>query len=216
MPKAVFLDYTGTILQTDSEDLRRLAQRMTMGDFRSSQEVAAWWFETLRAMEESAYQKAYEPEEKLCLKILEKAANEKGLKEDLLQLQQLQISYWMYAPLYSDVKRFFEQCPLPIYIISNNSASYIRVCLRRNNLHVNDIISSDQVKAYKPHRELYDRALRTARVKAEEAICIGDSMVDMIGASSVGMKPILLDRKKTETTSAYRTIRSLSEALRLL
>ncbi len=216
MPKAVFLDYTGTILQTDSEDLRRLAERMTMGGFSMPRQVAVWWFDTLRLLEENAYRNSYMPEDALILKILEKAVREKGLRGDLLQLQQLNISYWMYAPLYSDVKRFFEQCQLPIYIISNNSASYIRVCLRRNNLHVNGIISADQVKAYKPHRELYELALRTARVDAEDAICIGDSIVDMIGASSVGMKPILLDRKKTAIKADYRIIHSLSEALRLL
>ena len=152
MPKAVFLDYTGTILQTDSEDLRRLAERMTMGGFSTPRQVAVWWFDTLRLLEENAYRNSYMPEDALILKILEKAVREKGLRGDLLQLQQLNISYWMYAPLYSDVKRFFEQCQLPIYIISNNIASYIRVCLRLNNLHVNGIISADQVNAYKPHR----------------------------------------------------------------
>ncbi len=216
MPKAVFLDYTGTILQTDSDDLRQLANRMAAGNFKSPQEAADWWLSTLRTMEENAYRELYAPQEVLALRVLEKAAKEKGLKDDLLQLRQLNINYWMYAPLYSDVKRFFEQCPLPIYIISNNSDSYIRICLRRNGLHVNGIISADQVRAYKPHRELYDLALRTAQVEAKEAVCIGDSLVDMIGASSVGMKPVLLDRKKNAEIDAYRIVHSLSEALRLL
>lgn len=217
MAKAVFLDYTGTILQTSGPDIEEMMERFTKGSsFASQQEAVRWWFSELGVMEEHAYQENYVPEEELCMRILEKAVREKGLKEDLLQMQRLNVSFWMYAPLYSDVRYFFEQCTNPIYIITNNSEEYVKICLRRNGLHANAVISADSVRAYKPRRELFEKALATAAVEGGDGIMIGDSTRDMEGASSVGMNCILLDRHKDKGDSGYRTVHSLREALRLL
>ncbi|HCV54706.1 MAG: HAD family hydrolase [Galactobacillus timonensis] len=217
MAKAVFLDYTGTILQTSGPDIEEMMERFTKGaSFASQQEAVRWWFSELGVMEEHAYQENFVPEEELCMRILEKAVREKGLKEDLLQMQRLNVSFWMYAPLYSDVRYFFEQCTNPIYIITNNSEEYVKICLRRNGLHANAVISADSVRAYKPRRELFEKALATAAVEGHDGIMIGDSTRDMEGASSVGMNCILLDRHKDKGDSGYRTVHSLREALRLL
>lgn len=217
MAKAVFLDYTGTILQTGGPDIEEMMDRFTKGaNFASQQEALRWWFSELGVMEQHAYQDSFVPEEELCMRILEKAVREKGLKEDLLQMQRLNVSFWMYAPLYSDVRYFFEQCTNPIYIITNNSEEYVKICLRRNGLHANAVISADSVRAYKPRRELFEKALETAGVDGSEGIMIGDSTRDMEGASSVGMSCILLDRHKDQVGSGYRTVHSLREALRLL
>ena len=217
MAKAVFLDYTGTILQTSGPDIEEMMERFTKGaSFASQQEAVRWWFSELGVMEEHAYQENFVPEEELCMRILEKAVREKGLKEDLLQMQRLNVSFWMYAPLYSDVRYFFEQCTNPIYISTNNSEEYVKICLRRNGLHANAVISADSVRAYKPRRELFEKALATAAVEGHDGIMIGDSTRDMEGASSVGMNCILLDRHKDKGDSGYRTVHSLREALRLL
>lgn len=217
MIKAVFLDYTGTIVQEGGEDLEELIRRVTASsNFASPQEAVQWWFSTLADMESHAYQDTFVSEQELSLRVLEKAAREKGLKEDLLQLQQLNMNFWMYAPMFSDAQLFFDQCPLPIYIVSNNAPEHIRICLHRNNLHVNGIISASEVRAYKPRRELFAKALEKAGVSGPEAVMIGDSFLDMEGAQTVDMVPVLLDRHRSQKDAPYRTIHSLQEALRLL
>ncbi len=57
------------------------------------------------------------------------------------------------------------------------------------------IVTSQDASAGKPHPEIFREALRRAGAKPEEAIHVGDQYrVDMVGASSAGMKGILIDR----------------------
>lgn len=215
--KAVFLDYTGTITQLSGDDLNEMVQRITRNSRVSdSNEMIQWWFEQLHQMEEEYSGDAFETEADLCQRLLERAVIEKGLKDNIQQLKQLNVNYWMYAPLFSDVKPFFEQCTVPIYIISNNAAQYIRINLKRNGLHVNGIIDADSIRCYKPHREIFERALQVSGCSPDEAVSIGDSLSDVTGAQSVGMNCILLDRKKEVQEAPCRIITNLNEALRYL
>ncbi len=57
------------------------------------------------------------------------------------------------------------------------------------------IVTSQDAGSNKPHREIFQEALRRAGVQPSEAIYVGDQyQVDIIGANGAGMKGILLDR----------------------
>lgn len=215
--KAVFLDYTGTILQIGGPDMEEMISRVVKNSsFSDSKEAVQWWFGNLGRMEEEAYRETYVNEEELCLSLLERCSREKGLKDDLRQLQQLNINFWMYGTLFTDVRPFFEQCGLPLYILTNNSSEYVRICLRRNGLHVNDIISADDVKAYKPHAEIFSKALEVSGCAPDEVMQITDSVSDAQGAASCGIASLVLDRRHTLDAEGIRTIGNLKEALRWL
>jgi len=56
-------------------------------------------------------------------------------------------------------------------------------------------ITSAEVGAEKPHAPMFQAALSRAQVKPEEAIHVGDQyQSDVLGAKSVGIIPVLLDR----------------------
>ncbi len=57
------------------------------------------------------------------------------------------------------------------------------------------VVASDEVGADKPNPAIFLAALERARVKASEAVHIGDQYeIDVVGARGVGIKPILIDR----------------------
>lgn len=65
----------------------------------------------------------------------------------------------------------------------------------------------------KPDRKLFQKALKTARVSADEAIHVGDSLKeDYEGAQGAGLRALLLDRNGAPRRD-IRTIRSLKEVL---
>lgn len=217
MVKAVFLDYQGTMLQMGGKDLEEMVQRCVKNSRAEDPgEMIHWWFETLHKKEEAAYQDKFETEEELCLEVLQKAVEKYGLKDNFQQLQQLNINYWMYGPLFSDVAPFLQKCHLPVYIISNNSDKYIKVNLKRNDLHVNGYVCGDMVRAYKPHKEMFVKALQISQCSPGEVIHIGDSMEDMEGAQAAGITPVFLDRRKKGAPQGFKSISTLEEALRLL
>ena len=57
------------------------------------------------------------------------------------------------------------------------------------------VVTSQESGFVKPQPEIFQQALKRAKVKASEAIYVGDQyQVDVIGAKNAGMKGILLDR----------------------
>ena len=216
MAKAVFLDYFGTILQENGPDMQEFVKRcIDHSNASDPEKLRVWWMNNLHEMEETCFGDSYLTEEEICLRLLMKAEKEFGLRDDLNELKQMNISGWMYAPIFTDVKSFFEQCGKPVYIITNHSDRYVRVCLKRHGLHVNGIICGDMVKAYKPHRELFDKALEVAGVEPGDVVHIGDSIkADVEGARSAGITPILLDRKREVDTIDCRCVSTLNGALR--
>ncbi len=78
---------------------------------------------------------------------------------------------------------------------------------------VSFVVTSGEVGADKPKPPIFLAALRQARVKASEAVHVGDQYkIDIIGARGVGITPILIDRYNLypEVTDCPR-IHSLTE-----
>ena len=87
-----------------------------------------------------------------------------------------------------------------------------QVAMDDNDLHPAGIICGDMARAYKPHGELFEKALEVSGCKAEEVIHVGDSVAsDVKGAQSAGIRPILLDRTGTKTVPGVTVIQSLAE-----
>ncbi|MBE6122148.1 MAG: HAD family hydrolase [Erysipelotrichaceae bacterium] len=215
MAKAVFLDYFGTILQEYGPDMQQMIARCAANSSADEGKLFTWWTKNLQNLEIASYGDNFITEEEICLKLLTMAEKEFGLRDDLAELRQIVISGWMYAPIFTDVKTFLEQCGRPVYIVTNNSDKYVRVCLKRNDLHVNGIICGDMVRSYKPNKEIFEKALEVAGVDAADAVYIGDSPVsDVEGARNAGITPILLDRKGRYDNPGCRRVTNLRDALR--
>jgi putative hydrolase of the HAD superfamily len=147
--------------------------------------------------------------------------NDYDVKIDLEAFRALAHKFWSSSPAFDDVKPFFEKCPLPIYIITNNGEEYVSAFLKNNGLHCAGIVCGDMVKAYKPRKELFGKALEISGCASHEVIHVGDSLQsDVQGAMSVGIKACLLDRKAANTPAntqeGYVVCSSLTETLTLL
>ena len=120
----------------------------------------------------------------------------------------------MKPPIFEELKKFFEISPLPIYIVSNIDANDVLRAIEFHQLSPSGIFTSEDAKAYKPRKELFELALNTTGLHADEVIHIGDSLSsDVKGASSVGIKAIWLNRFNKENSCGVDSITNLLEAL---
>ena len=171
----------------------------------------------VKEYEESFEGANYITEDEIVDKMLQRCEEEIHLQENLEELHTLCQRFWMYAPLYDDVKEFFEKCPYPTYIISNNGEEYIAEAMRANGISPAGIVTADMVKAYKPHPALFRKALEISGCTADEVVHIGDSITsDVNGAKAVGIKPILLDRDSKYSTLDIPAAKSLLDALEMI
>ena len=68
--------------------------------------------------------------------------------------------------------------------------------LRENGLGFDAVYTSESLRAYKPDPAFYRTILTTEKRRAEDAVFIGDSLLDDIqGPRACGMATVLIDRK---------------------
>lgn len=134
--------------------------------------------------------------------------------ENIDKLSNYMFEHWVKPPIFEESKKFFEISPLPIYIVSNIDANDVLRAIEFHQLSPSGIFTSEDAKAYKPRKELFELALNTTGLHADEVIHIGDSLSsDVKGASSVGIKAIWLNRFNKENSCGVDSITNLLEAL---
>lgn len=80
---------------------------------------------------------------------------------------------------------------------------------------VDTIVSSAEVGLHKPDPRIFELACQRVGVLPAEAVHVGDHhYADIVGASAVGMTPVLIDRTGTgRPPAAIRTLEALESAL---
>ena len=218
MIKAVFIDYMGTTVDERSSEMveivRRICKHSGVPDPRQVQQFI---LDTRRRYEADSYLDAYLTEDEIVDRLIRDMETQIGLTNDPDTLRGLIRSHWVNAPVFPDARIFFDQCPVPIYIITNNGMPYMERALEHNGLKPAGVISADTVRAYKPHREIFDEALRLSSCAPDEAVHIGDSYdTDVMGACGAGIRPVLLFRGDAQAHENVDTVDNLTQALKLL
>lgn len=218
MIKAVFMDYTGTIVQETGKEIQKtvmiICQNSSLHD---PETLLKEWWGVIKKLEEASYGDSYLTEDEIADRALQYFVDNFRLRADLEELHRLIQGFWVNAPIFPDVRNFFERCPLPIYVISNNGVQYVDQAMKLNNLLPAGIVCADMVRAYKPHRELFEKALEISGCNSDEVLHVGDSyQSDALGALSAGIKPVLIDRKGINGHSDIISVKDLANVLALL
>ncbi len=218
MVKAVFIDYMGTTVDEHSPEMAEIIGRLCRhSSLHEPKQVQRFILDTRRRYEKDSYLDTYLTEDEIAERLISDAEKQIGLVDDRSALIELIHSHWVNAPVFPDVPDFFNRCPVPIYIITNNGLPYMEQALHLNGLKAAGVVSGDTVRAYKPHREILEEALRLSDCSAEEVIHIGDSYdTDVVGARSAGIRPVLLLRGHRQQHGDVEIVDGLAQALSLI
>lgn len=85
-----------------------------------------------------------------------------------------------------------------VFIGSNTDNDVLEAVMDGNNITVDKVYTSEDLRCYKPDPEFFGKILRENGLKAEEVMFVGDSVSDdIIGPKALGIKAVLVDRKNT-------------------
>lgn len=215
MIKAFFLDFYGTVVHEDGEIIKKITQIIyDTGKAENMSEIDAFWWKDFQSMFINSYGDSFETQRALEKKSLEHTMEKFCSTANVDELSNYMFEHWTKPPIFEDSLEFFDMTPIPIYIVSNIDTADILKAIEFNRLSPAGVFTSEDAKAYKPRKELFELALRSTGLKEYEVIHIGDSLSsDIRGASSVNIKALWLNRFGKKIPDGVESIVSLLEAL---
>jgi FMN phosphatase YigB (HAD superfamily) len=219
MIKAVFIDYTGTMVQEDEPYTRELlGYFIAHSNLKDPREVLKVVWGKVKEIEAASHGDAFIRNDDRVNEILRFCVENCGLSGDLDYMHETWRKIWVHAPLFDDVKPFFDKCDKPVYVLSNDDLVYLEESLKEKELNPAGIISAEVAKACKPDRAIFEKAFEIAGVKPEEVLFIGDSITsDVKPALELGINPVLIVRNggadKAAVPENVRVVNSLKEII---
>lgn len=218
MVKAFFLDFYGTIVHEDGEVIKKITQIiMETGKAENTSEIAAFWWKAFQDLFTNSHGKTFETQRALEERSLEITIEKFHASVNAREMSRLMFEHWMQPPIFEDAKPFFEKSPIPAYIVSNIDTADVMKAIEYHNIAPVGVFTSEDAKAYKPRKELFELALNRAGLRADEVIHIGDSVSsDVRGANAVAIRALWLNRFGKEVPDGVESIVSLTDALDVL
>lgn len=215
MIKAIFIDFYGTVVYEDGEIVRKISKKIyETGNAESVSQIDSYWWNSFRTLFENSYGVNFETQRELETRSLIDTIKYFGSSEDGEKLSNEMFTYWVKPPIFEESKQFFQECPVPIYIVSNIDRADILAAIEYHGLSPRDVFTSEDAKSYKPRKELFELALNKTGLAADEVLHIGDSLSsDVKGASLAGINPIWINRNGKAIPDKVTAVSNLLEVL---
>lgn len=110
---------------------------------------------------------------------------------------------------------------IPVFILSNIDSEDLIAAIEYHSLKVGGVITSEEVRSYKPRKEMFLEGLHRTGLKPDEVLHIGDSIVnDVYGAMQYGLDAVWLNRagkdnqKSIHPTYIYSDLNAVTEMMK--
>jgi 2-haloalkanoic acid dehalogenase type II len=224
MYKAVFLDFYGTLVHEDDVFIEEICQRILTSTVTSTQattrDIGIYWWNSFSEKFHSSYGDNFKTQREIEISSLEDTIAFYQSSENPRELSEILFKHWQCPQLFEDAKPFLESIRTPIIILSNIDRDDIQSAIHHNGLSFENMITSEDVKSYKPRPEMFQKALKTYNLNPTEVLHVGDSLTsDVAGAQRAGIKVAWINRKNKvlpQNVSPDYVVRSLEELIPLL
>jgi len=211
MIKAIFIDFYGTIVFEDGEIISKISDMIfKSGNAQSISQIGSYWWEKFKNLFENSYGENFQTQRELETQSLIDTIDHFGSSEDGIKLSNEMFEYWVKPPIFEESKKFFDVCPVPIYVVSNIDRDDVLQAIEYHGLKPAGVFTSEDAKSYKPRRELFEFALQSTGLSADEVVHIGDSLSsDIKGAATVGINAIWVNRSNREVPTGVVAVKNL-------
>lgn len=220
--KAVFLDFYGTLVHEDDVFIKEICEKILLSSAAPAtlEEISKYWWETFSSLFQSSYGDTFQTQRQLELTALEETLTRFQSSEDASRLCEELFNYWQAPDIFPETKAFLAQLQLPIIIVSNIDRNDIEAAIAKHGFIFQHMITSEDVRSYKPRPHIFQQALEQFKLNANEVLHVGDSLLsDVGGAQQLGIKVAWINRKGKSlppSCSPDHVVTSLTELLQIL
>jgi 2-haloacid dehalogenase/putative hydrolase of the HAD superfamily len=193
----VFLDLYGTLTTGDRQAVETTCGQVVhdTGVALSAGELSITWGERFLQAIESCNGDGFLTLFDLEAKTLAETLAPYQVRVDPVIYATMLREYWRDPPLHPEVPRFLADFPLPICIVSNADQADAEQALARRGIQVADLVTSEDVRSYKPDPRIFRAALGRTGWRRDRVIHVGDSLhSDVGGALAADIRSVWVNR----------------------
>ncbi len=212
MIEALVLDYYGTLVHEDDAVISRtcVAIAATARAAVSPSEVASRW-RTLFVAECQGTGDAFVSQRQAAQRSLGRVLDDLGSRQQANGFIEAQVEFWRAPPLFPETKAFLEEVDVPTCLLSNIDRCDLEASLDHHGLSFDHVVTSDDVRAYKPAPEMFWTALAVLEMGPDRALHVGDSLsADIAGAEAVDLPVVWLNRAGRERPASVRLLAEIT------
>jgi 2-haloalkanoic acid dehalogenase type II len=197
MIKALIFDCYGTIISTGNGSVN--ATKIILDNLKSNIDPIMFYKDWKKVHRDNISSLEYFCKEKKIfindLNILFKMYNINGnAKKNIKPMLKSLYNRKFYDDVIVNLKEIRKK--FNIYIASNSDTKPLMKNIGKEKYLFDGIYTSEKMRAYKPSKVFFEKILKKINFNKDEILFIGDSIEDdIIGANSVGLKTVLINRK---------------------
>ncbi|AGL17455.1 hydrolase [Actinoplanes sp. N902-109] len=186
------LDVYGTLVRDDGEWAAAIAGHVAGLASVPAAQVAREWDTRIWALADGAHGAGFRTLHDLNVASLAATLEHFGVCGDAERWCRRQDE----AVLFDDSAAFLAGLDVPVCLVSDADTVSLHTVLRGLGVRADHVVTSEDVRAYKPRPEPFERALRVLGVPASAVVHVGDSPVaDIAGAGALGIDTVFVDRR---------------------
>lgn len=196
-PQAILLDFYGTVVEEDDCYITKTCQQITETSplKPTLTEVGSYWSSLFSQMCTDSFGSSFQTQKDIEQISLEQVLQHFQANLDSEELSQIIIEYWTKPTIFPESRSILSQCQVPICLVSNIDNNELNLALEHNNLSFDWVVTSENCRAYKPRREMFDQALSLLGLRPADVLHVGDSVgSDVQGAKSLGIPVLWINR----------------------
>ena len=195
--EAVLLDFYGTVVHEDDAVIARICDTISHAAAIeiTPAEVGRRWWQAFRAGMDRSHGASFRGQRSIELDSLRATIAGCGAACDPVELSRAQFAHWERPPLFGDAVRFLGRVDLPLVVVSNIDRADIETAIAHHRLIVDRVITSEDVRSYKPRPELFLAGLEAVGQPPHRVLHVGDSLSsDVAGANRLGIPVAWVNR----------------------
>jgi len=211
--RGVLLDFYGTVVEEDDLAVQAIVE--TIADERpglSGRELGRLWWGGFSSALSEAHGAGFRTQRALEIEALGAVLDGVGSNLDPVELSQGLFDYWTRSALLPGTAGFISSCQVPVCVISNIDTADVHAAIKLHDLSLPMVVTSEDVRSYKPRPELFERGLELLQLSPSEVLHIGDSLSsDVAGANALGIDVAWMNTKGRELPNSARIHRQITD-----
>ncbi|MDE5670244.1 MAG: HAD family hydrolase [Eubacterium sp.] len=194
----LIFDVYGTIISTGNGSINAVESILSLQDKSVNSDLFyAEWKKFHRENMNNANINTFLSEEKIFENDLKLLYEKYNIKKDYSDDVSIMLSSLIGRKCFEDTKSTIDELRKNYRVVlgSTTDTEPLMENLRLNELSVDAVYTSEIIEKYKPDIEFYKYILKSENCNAENAVFIGDSLIDDIfGPKQLEIKTVLIDR----------------------